>query len=131
MKRILNHDLAKPFALALILIGVGLIAFAVFRYAQTSYNIGQNFAFQRQVQSESEGADIALQNESEARVLMAEDMELRDLVRERNNTFVVGGAGLIVLAVGWLLNDLVNSNQNTKNQPKNQPDSQTKNQPDS
>lgn len=103
MNRLLNHELARPLALALIMIGVGLIAFALFRYAQTSYQIGQNFAFQQQAQS----GEVALQNEAEARVLMAADIELRELVSERSSTVIVGGGGLIVLALGWLFNDLV------------------------
>lgn len=93
----------RAFLLALMMVGAALVVLAVYQYANTSYRIGQNLAFQ--IQSRNE--EVTLETQAEAQALMAADISLRELQREQNMALIYGGGGLILLAAGWIARDVI------------------------
>jgi hypothetical protein len=103
MGKIWDKESVKSLMLALILVGVALTIISIVGYIRNTYEIGQNLAYQIQSQNQT----IDPQTPTEGQMLMAADMQLRDLVRDRNTMLILGGAGLILIAVGWIGRDLV------------------------
>jgi hypothetical protein len=97
----LRDDWSRALLLALIIIGVLLVAFAVFQYVRLTYAIGQNAAFIVQ----SQNAAVDPQSQSEALGLIASNEELRGMLGERNTAVIIGGVGLTVLALTWIARD--------------------------
>jgi hypothetical protein len=102
MARVLQAEWFRSLMLALLIIGLALLAFGVFRYVTLTYDIGQNMAFQIMSQDQS----IDPQSVSEAQGLIAANESLREMVSARNGAVIAGGAGLILIAIGWLGRDL-------------------------
>ena len=105
MRQLLTYEKVKPVFYALILIGLVLLLFGFYRFMTTSQAMTDNFAYKYQQQNTStQSIDAAT-----ARVLMSADLDLRGLERQRNEAVIIIGAGVILTAVGWLLNDFLRS----------------------
>lgn len=102
MKRVLQSELTRSILLALILIGVALAGFGVFQYIRLTQAINDNVAYQINAQ----GQQIDPQSIAEGQALMAASMSLRELDAERDQALILGGAGLVLIAVGWLGREL-------------------------
>jgi hypothetical protein len=103
MGKIWDKNGIKAAFLALIFVGFALIALAAYGYIRNSYEIGQNIAYQLQSQNQA----INPQTPTEGQMLMAADIQLRELVRDRNLMLVAGGVGLVLIALGWIGGDIV------------------------
>ncbi|NDJ62901.1 MAG: hypothetical protein GYB67_17400 [Chloroflexi bacterium] len=91
----------------MIIIGFGLGIFGILLLVTASNGIEQNIAYQTQ----QSGQEIA-PSEAEALALLAADVELRELRQQRNFALIFAGAGLILIALGWLSLDAVRRRQN-------------------
>lgn len=107
MRKPINLEQLKPFAMALIIIGVLALFFGVYRFVNAALLIQDNPAFKAQ----SNNQTVAPQSQEEAQILVSAGMQYRQLVGERNDALIIGGAGLILLALGWLGNDFIKSRQ--------------------
>lgn len=105
MKHILQSETARALLLALILIGVGLAVFGGVQYARLTLAINDNVAYQ----INARGEQIDPQSMTEGQLLMAASMALRELDAERDRALIAGGAGLMLIAVGWLGRELTGS----------------------
>lgn len=111
MSKILNQEFIERLLFTVIVIGIlGTLVGAV-RYFDLSNQIANNAA----AQVREEGGEVTLETKNEARGLMAADLELRRLIRDRQNMMVVGGGGLALIGLGWLASDIMRSRRR-KNQ---------------
>ncbi|MBE2182367.1 MAG: hypothetical protein IAE89_02975 [Anaerolineae bacterium] len=105
MQKLLDQEWFRSLFLALMIIGILLLAFGVIRYFTLSYQMGQNLAFQIQAQSQN----VDPQTMAEAQGLMASNEALRQIEAGRSQSVIFSGAGLVLIAVGWLGRDWVQS----------------------
>ena len=103
----MNKDWYRALLLTPLIIGALCIAVGVIWYGILSNQIDRNFAYQ--IRSQSQQVDP--QSQTEAMGLIRAGEELRQLDHNRSIATVVGGAGLILIAVGWLSRDFVLSKQ--------------------
>lgn len=102
LKQLTQKNWFRSLMLALIMVGLGLSLFSAARYIDLSFRITGNASFQ----ARQTGEQVTLPTEADARVLMAADLELRQMEVNRSNIMISGGAGLVILAVGWLGYDM-------------------------
>ncbi len=105
MRQKLNSEQLRSFMLALMLIGVAALLFGAYRFVDAATRIQNNPAFLMQ----SSGQTVSPQDAGTAESLIAAGMEYRRLVGQRNEALIIGGAGVILLAVGWLGSDVLKS----------------------
>lgn len=105
MRQLLSYEKLKPVFYALILIGLALLLVGFYRFISTSQAITANFAYRYHQQNTT----VQAIDEATARVLMSADLDLRDLELQRNEAVIVIGAGVVLTAFGWLLNDFFRS----------------------
>jgi DNA-binding transcriptional regulator LsrR (DeoR family) len=99
IKKVLqNLELMRSFFIALVLLGGVVWAFGAFQYLSTSYAIGQNVAYQMQ----SRDGEVPIENQSQAQMLFAADMSLRELNVARSTSLIFVGVGMMLAAVGWI-----------------------------
>jgi hypothetical protein len=102
MNKVLSSEFARSLLLALILIGIAMTAFGVVQYVRLTGEINANVAYQ----INSRGQEINPQTLAEGQMLMAAGMELRELDHQRDISLIVGGGGLILIALGALGREL-------------------------
>lgn len=110
MSKYINTELFERLFFTMIVVGILASAFGAIKYFDISNQIANNEA----AQIRAEGGEVAIESKSDARGLMAADLELRDLIRERSNMIVVGGIGLALLGGGWFLMDMSRARRNRK-----------------
>lgn len=98
MLRHINADWIRGVIIAFILIGIVLVVLGVVQFVSTSIALDNNLAYQ--VRTGEQPATAG--SNTEARGLVASDLERRDLVQERYNALIIGGAGLVLLSIGWI-----------------------------
>ena len=116
MTKILNSELIERLVFTAIVIGILMTLFGAFRFAVLSNQIASNEA----AQVLAEGGEVSIETQNEAQGLMAADLERRRLVKDRFNMMVVGGAGLGVIGVGWMLMDILRSRRKKEDEPSTQ-----------
>ncbi|MEZ4670355.1 MAG: hypothetical protein R3E39_20810 [Anaerolineae bacterium] len=102
MRQSLRYETLKPVIYALLLVGVGLVAFGFIRFITLSQDIEHNPAYQFRAQNTS----VQQLDESAGRLLMVEDLKLRDLQQWRGESAFIMGAGVVLTALVWLGNDI-------------------------
>jgi hypothetical protein len=105
MTKILNSEFFERMIFTTIVIGILMTLVGAVRFFYISNQISGNAA----AQIHASGEEIAPQTNSEVQGLVAADMELRDLVKDRFNMMVVGGIGLAFIGVGWMAMDILRS----------------------
>jgi hypothetical protein len=105
MGRVLEKEWFRSLMLALILLGVGFMLFAVVRYGVLSYQIGQNLAYQAM----NRAAPVEAGTGNEAMGLIRAGQELREMTAQQNQSIIFLGAGMILIALGWLGRDMAKS----------------------
>lgn len=105
MRQVFRHENLKPIIYALALIGVGVLIFGFFRFLTLSQSIENNYAYKFRAQNTS----VQQLDESAGRVLMLEDLKLRDLQKARSEAVIITGAGVVLTAAVWLGTDLLRS----------------------
>jgi hypothetical protein len=103
VERLVKAEWIKPTLYALLIIGIAALLFGAFRFLEATVNIQNNMAHQIQ----SSGQQVDPQSESEAMQLMSADLERRAFDRQRDQALIIAGAGLALIALGWLGNDFV------------------------
>jgi len=102
MKRVLSSELARSLMLALILVGIVMTVFGIVQYVRLTGDINANIAYQ----INARGEEINPQTMTEGQMLMTAGMELRELDHQRDISLIVGGSGLVLIALGWLGREL-------------------------
>jgi hypothetical protein len=97
------QDWGRALLLTPIIIGILLVVGGIVGYAVFSTQIEGNIAHQIRSQNQ----EIDPQSEGEAMGLIRASEELRDLNHNRNLATIAGGAGLVLIAVGWIAHDFV------------------------
>jgi hypothetical protein len=116
----MNKDWYRAFLLTPLIIGALCVVVGVLWYAISASQIDRNFAYQIRTQNQQ----VDPQSQTEAMGLIRAGEELRALYHNQSIATVVGGAGLILIAVGWLTRDFVKSRQrNTGTMTTSAPDS--------
>lgn len=105
MTKILNSEFLERMIFTAIVIGILMTLVGAGRFFYISNQISGNAA----AQIHASGEEIAPQTNSEVQGLVAADMELRDLVKDRFNMMTVGGVGLGLIGVGWIVMDILRS----------------------
>ena len=103
----MNKDWYRALLLTPLIIGVLCVLVGVAWYAISASQIDRNLAYQIRSQNQQ----IDPQSQTEAMGLIRAGGELRALYHNQSIATVVGGAGLILIAVGWLSRDFVLSRQ--------------------
>ncbi|MBL8164592.1 MAG: hypothetical protein JNJ61_21560 [Anaerolineae bacterium] len=103
MLKTFNREKLRPFALALMIIGVLALVLAAYRYVDAWTQLQNNQAYQVEVNAQT----VTPENEAMAQTLIAAGMEYRRLNLQRNEALMIGGGGLVLLALGWLGSDLI------------------------
>lgn len=111
MPQIFKYETIKPIFYALVLIGLALLLLGFFRFVSTSLAIPNNYAHRfKQQNTATQELDAAT-----GRVLMSEDLKLRRLESERSESVIFIGAGIVLTASGWLVNDFARSRKRPQN----------------
>ncbi len=118
MRQHIHADWVRGAIIAFILIGIVLVVLGVVQFVSTSIALDNNLAYQ--VRTGEQPATAG--SNTEARGLVASDLERRDLVQERYNALIMGGAGLILLSIGWIGFDVA---RNRKKSSEKSPSSAT------
>lgn len=113
MKRFFSFDLVERLLFTAIIVGVLLSLFSLVRIVDMTRKISTNPA----AQFHESGEQLTVQTTTEARGLVAADVELRRLKVSRYQMMIFGGAGLVLLGIGWLGYDLLNSRRTNPTDP--------------
>lgn len=122
----LNRDTFKPLLLAVLLVGIALLAFGLLRLitnAQALQDSRDQIAkleaiYQQQVQTNGGQPDTNdPATEAAGRGLFSASMGQRKLEEDMWQGAVIMGAGVIVLAVGWLGYDLLRGKRKATAEP--------------
>ncbi len=105
MRNLAQKEWVKSLFLAVLIIGIAAAAYAVYSFLTTQYQIGQNLAYQ--VQNELIPFNMENPSESEGLMLMRADLELHRLQADLSRSIIIGGAGLILIAVGWIGREVI------------------------
>jgi uncharacterized membrane protein YidH (DUF202 family) len=114
MSKYFNKDVVNALLLTIFIVSIGMVAFGVYRYIDTTSQLNDNLAQQIRKQ----GGVINPESAAQAQGLMASDIERRALVDDRFQGMIVGGVGIALLAVGWMATDVVRERRKKRN---NQP----------
>ncbi|MCY4145755.1 MAG: hypothetical protein OXE95_04760 [Chloroflexi bacterium] len=90
---------------SMMLVGGLLAAFGGLRYAELSSRLADNPA--AQIRESGEALQVETANEGYS--LMSADIERRRQLDEQYRMMIMGGLGLALLGLGWLVNDMVRS----------------------
>lgn len=101
----LNKEWIRGLLVALIIIGVGLAAISAQQFIDATLRLQDNTTYQ----TRSSGEEVTIESQTEALMLMGEGVEFQRLTAQRNNALIIGGVGLVILAVGWLGYDIARS----------------------
>lgn len=107
MTDVWRRDTIRIVLMALILIGVILAVGGVIQFADAALRLQNNAAYQASIG----GEPLTLGSQEQAQGLIAAGMEYRRLLAQRNNALILGGAGLVAGAVGWLVYDFLRSRE--------------------
>ena len=97
MLKFLHEDWFRGVLYTVLAIGTAALIFAAWQYISAAQQLQNNIA--QQLQSET---GITLESVDEARGLMAADLERRDLAQQQFQAMMTGGAGLVIISLGWL-----------------------------
>lgn len=112
----LSRDTFKPLMLAILLLGVGLLAFGLYRFVSNSQaldaSLAQTAALEASLQQQIAASggtpapgDPAV--DAAGRMLFSASMGQRQLAEDRMQGVIILGAGVVLTALGWLGYDLL------------------------
>jgi hypothetical protein len=107
----LDSDWFRGVVFALLIIGILAALMAALQFVDASLKIQNNASYQ----AKNRETPLELQSQSEAQMLIAADVELRRLGEQRSNALIIGGIGLVALALGWIGNDFLRSRRRKLN----------------
>ena len=105
--RLMRHFLSSEFIGRIIfttmVIGVLLAGVAAGRWVSIALELSRNEA----AQIHESGGEVTVETKSQAQSLMAADIERRRLLADQSSMLSIGGVGLALIGLGWLLRDLL------------------------
>lgn len=102
MRKLLTAELFERLLFTAIALGLLMAAAAAVRYVDLSRRLAANEA----VQIHQSGEEVTVETNSQARGLVAADLERRRLEEGRFNMMTLGGFGLALIGLGWLAADI-------------------------
>lgn len=99
MGKLLEQSWFRGFVSAVIVAGILITLVAVFQFVDANNQLQDNIAHQ------TRGEEIQLDSEAQATSLMTADIERRKLESQKDDAMIIGGIGLVVIAVGWIFLD--------------------------
>jgi hypothetical protein len=105
--KFVNEEWFRGVLYALVGLGILALLFATWQYINAAQQLQANIA-QQIHENESE---ISPQTTTEARGLVAADMERRTLINQQFQAMMIGGAGLILIALGWIIMNFTGKRQ--------------------
>lgn len=103
MQRLLKNDNFKPLMLALIMLGIVALALGLYRFIDLSQQLQNNLAYQLQ---SGGGQSMNIQTQADAQMLIGASVQMQRLTGQRSEAVVLIGAGVALIALGWLGYDL-------------------------
>ena len=103
MRNFLTAEFIERLLFTAIVVGILMVLAGAARYVDLSGQLAANEA----VQIHQSGEEVTVETNSQARGLVAADLERRRLTEERFNMMVVGGGGLALIGLGWLAADIM------------------------
>jgi hypothetical protein len=113
MSSIYEKDWYRGVVFGLMMIGIAVVLVGGALFIDATLKMQNNYAYK--IRSEPGTTEIS--DAAQARVLMVSDLELRELIEQRSNALILGGLGLVSLAVGWIGYDLMRARQRKLNAP--------------
>ncbi len=122
----LNRDTFKPLMLAVLLVGIALLVFGLLRYITNAQALQESrdqiakleAIYQEQVQTNGGQPDTNdPATEAAGRGLFSASMGQRKLEGDMWQGAVIMGAGVIVLALGWLGYDMLRGKRKAADEP--------------
>ncbi len=110
---LIEKDWVRGLFFALIIIGLVMVLFAAQQYLNATNRLANNPAFQ----SQQSGEAIPLESQAQAQLLVGSGIEYRLLTHQRDRALIIGGSGLVLLALGWLGVDFVRSQRQKASPP--------------
>jgi hypothetical protein len=99
---ILEQEWLRGVMYTIMAAGVLALGAAVWQYFDADRQLQENIAHQVR----ASGGEVAPQTQAEAQGLVAADIARRELVNQQYNALMLGGGGLVAIAIGWILLDL-------------------------
>ncbi len=109
LRSITEKEWFRGLVFALIIIGVALILLAAQQYVDAATRLNDNLAYQAQQAGEA----VPLESQAEAQILVGAGMEMRRLTAQRDRALMIGGGGLVLLALGWIGMDFARARRAT------------------
>ena len=103
MPKLNSGALVDKLLFSAMLVGLLLAVIGGLRYVDLSNRLADNPA----AQIHQSGGEVQVESAGEGYSLMTADIERRRMVDEQYSMMIVGGAGLALLGLGWLVNDIV------------------------
>ena len=98
MSRYLQSQLLERLLFTFVVVGIVLIGYSVYKVITINIALSNNLA----QQIHNSGEELQIQTSAEGRGIVAADIERRELLQERAQMYIAGGAGLVMLGIGWL-----------------------------
>ena len=98
MSRFLQTQLLERLLFTLVIVGILLIGYSVYKVITINIALSNNLA----QQIHNSGEELQIQTAAEGHGIVASDIERRELLQERAQMYIAGGAGLVMLGIGWL-----------------------------
>jgi uncharacterized membrane protein YidH (DUF202 family) len=108
--KIFTHERINALIAALVLIGIALLLVGIWRYVDAGQRLTGNEA--QAIQTGD--ASLNIQTPEQAQGLIAADVQRRRLERQQNESLIMAGVGLALLALGWLGYDLVRTRRKSR-----------------
>lgn len=99
MGKLLDQSWFGGFVSAIIVVGILITLVAAFQYVDANNALQDNIAYQTRNQ------EVQLESQAQATSLMSADIERRELEAQKDDALIIGGVGLVVIAVGWIFLD--------------------------
>jgi hypothetical protein len=107
---ILEQEWLRGVMYTVIAAGVLALGVAVWHYFDAERQLQDNIAHQVR----AAGEEVSPETQAEAQGLMAADIARRQLVNQQYNAMMLGGGGLVAIAIGWIVLDLRRSRFNAR-----------------
>jgi Tfp pilus assembly protein PilN len=101
----LRYETVKPFLFAIMIIGFAAALFGTYRVIAMTQERDANFAYRTQQQQAADNTTIEV-DQAEVSVLFGSQLSLVEIERARYEAVIITGVGLVLVAAGWLVNDV-------------------------
>ncbi len=108
--RIFDREWFRGVVMTIMVLGIVIALLGVWQYSSASQALAANPAQQlAEEQAADEEAVETIETQAEGRMLLASDIERRQLQADQYYAMITAGIGLAVLAIGWIGLDVARS----------------------